>query len=210
VVLVLRPDIGFNNAMIVESSNTGLAKIWLVSTCSRYVVAPTEEFQLSVGLVETSVAKFIGADKIGANGALRLVVKLRVEYGLVPATFFAFTRQKYVVPATKPVIGWDVPVIVESLNTVTANVLLVETCTRYVFAPTDAFQLNVGFVDWLVARFSGAINTGANGAALVVKLHTVEYALVPAEFFVFTRQKYVVPIDKPETNCEVFVRVESL
>jgi hypothetical protein len=79
-------------------------------------------------------------------------------------------------------------VSVESSNTVTAKVLLVETCRRYVAAPAEAFQVNVGLVATLTAASRGATKTGAAGGAIVVKLHTLEYALVPPEIFEFTRQ----------------------
>lgn len=211
VVETANPDIGCKRPVMVESLKIVVANPLLVETCRRYVVAPVEAFQLNVGLVEISVAASAGADKIGVGGGLMMVVKLRtIEYGLVPEIFLAFTRQKYVVPRFNPVICRDVPDMVESLYTVVANVLLVETCNRYVLAPIEAFQLSVGFKGWFAAKLAGATNTGVNGAALVVKLHTVEYELVPARFFAFTRQKYVVPIARPETDCDVLVRVESL
>ena len=75
---------------------------------------------------------------------------------------------------------------VESLYTVVAKVLLVETCKRYVSAPGTAFQINVGFVAWFNDPLTGATSVGVP-AAIVVKL-LAEYALVPATFFAFTRQ----------------------
>ena len=55
------------------------------------------------------------------------------------------------------------PVSVELSNTVVANALLVETCRRYVAAPVEAFQLNVGLVETLTAASTGAARTGAAG-----------------------------------------------
>jgi hypothetical protein len=76
-------------------------------------------------------------------------------------------------------------------TTVVEKLELVETCTPYEVAPLAAFQLSVGFVETLVAPFDGEVSVGADGGltvALVVKLQTVEYALVPPVFVALTRQ----------------------
>jgi hypothetical protein len=73
-------------------------------------------------------------------------------------------------------------------TTVVAKVALVDTCTRYDVAPVEALQFNVGFVATPVAVLVGETRVGADGIALVVKLHTLDHALVPATFVAFTRQ----------------------
>ncbi len=65
-----------------------------VATCSEYEVAPKTEFQFSVGNLEILVAEFAGKSNVGTAGEARSVVKLlAVEYGPVPPTLVAFTRQ---------------------------------------------------------------------------------------------------------------------
>ena len=55
---------------------------------------PRTEFQFSVGTVGQDVAGFAGESNVGTAGAARSVVKLlAVEYGPVPPTLVAFTRQ---------------------------------------------------------------------------------------------------------------------
>ena len=76
------------------------------------------------------VAKSAGEMRIGARGAVAVVLKLRFELALVPPAFFAFTRQKYVVPKASPDIIREVPVRVESLKRVVVKAALVETCKR--------------------------------------------------------------------------------
>jgi hypothetical protein len=67
-----------------------------------------------------------------------------------------------------------------------------ETWTRYEVAPVEAFHVRVGVRNTFCALFAGEINVGADGAlpldAAVVKLQTVDQALVPAELVAFTRQ----------------------
>jgi hypothetical protein len=59
----------------------------------------------------------------------------------------------------------------------------------YVAAPATVLQLNVGEVDWLTALFVGAARDGAIGVAtIVVKLHTLDHALVPPAFVALTSQ----------------------
>jgi hypothetical protein len=65
---------------------------------------------------------------------------------------------------------------------------LAETCTRYDVAPVEAFQVSVGFAETPVALFAGEESVGAAGGEAVVKLHTLDQALVPAAFVAFTRQ----------------------
>ena len=59
-------------------------------------------------------------------------------------------------------------------------------------APLDAFQLNVTVTGWFAAPSAGLASVGVGGGAgnpdVVVKLHTLENALVPPLFFAFTRQ----------------------
>jgi hypothetical protein len=58
-------------------------------------VAPTDAFQLSVGLTETKTAPFCGVERVGAAGGLKVVVKDNVlEKALDPPAFVALTRQK--------------------------------------------------------------------------------------------------------------------
>ena len=52
----------------------------------------------------------------------------------------------------------------------------------------DAFHDSVGSVDWAVAPFRGEESAGAGGGVVVVKLHTLDHALVPTELVAFTRQ----------------------
>ena len=79
---------------MVESSTSGLGKLGLVPTCSRYDEAPEDAFQLSVGLTDTFPALSAGAASVGGCGAEATVVKLRVtDQALVPLLFFDLTRQ---------------------------------------------------------------------------------------------------------------------
>jgi hypothetical protein len=83
----------------------------------------------------------------------------------------------------------DVPVKVESLTRVVANVAEVESWTRYDVAPAEASQLSVWASGWFVAPFAGAESVGAEGGTTtVVKLNVVEYALVPPALVALTRQ----------------------
>ena len=82
-----------------------------------------------------------------------------------------------------------VPVSVESSRTVELNAGFNETWSLYVAAPVEAFQPKVRVTGWSVAPFAGDESVGdAGGAGIVVKLHAVEYALVPPRFFAFTLQ----------------------
>ena len=65
-------------------------------------------------------------------------------YGLVPPTFFALTRQKYMVLFARPLKFFDVSVTVESFKTKPLTKLeSIVTCTRYEEARAAAFQRNV-------------------------------------------------------------------
>ena len=58
------------------------------------MAAPVTVPQETVWLIATPVALFAGAVSTGAAGAATIVVKLdAVDHALVPAAFFAFTRQ---------------------------------------------------------------------------------------------------------------------
>ena len=71
-----------------------------------------------------------------------MVVKFRaVLNALVPAPFFARTRQKYCVLLASDVTCLDVVVIVESFRIRDPNNESVDTCSRYEVAPLDAPQL---------------------------------------------------------------------
>jgi hypothetical protein len=60
---------------------------------------------------------------------------------------------------------------------------------RYVAAPAEAFQDSVNVVAWFVEPLAGDARMGADGAGgIVVKLHVLEYALVPPLFFAVTCQ----------------------
>ena len=76
--------------------------------------------------------------------------------------------------------------------TVVENVDPVESWSRYEVAPDDAFHVIVGFVAAPVVPFAGDARTGAAGMpgadGVVVKLETLDHALVPPEFVAFTRQ----------------------
>ena len=55
----------------------------------------------------------------------------------------------------------------------------------------DVFHVSIGFEGTPVAPLTGEANTGGaggGGGAAVVKLHVVEYALVPLVFEALTRQ----------------------
>jgi len=67
---------------------------------------------------------------------------------------------------------------------------VLDTWSRYVIAPMEAFHTKTGPAETPIAMFGGESNIGAAGAgpATVVKFQTVEYALVPAAFVAFTRQ----------------------
>jgi hypothetical protein len=87
-------------------------------------------------------------------------------------------------------LSWaDVVVSAASSNTRFVKAELVDTCTWYEVAPVDADQLSASEVGWFRAPFAGAESTGAGGAAaIVVKLHAVEYALDPPALAAFTCQ----------------------
>ena len=56
-------------------------------------------------------------------------------------------------------------------------------------APGELFQLSVGLVEIPVAPSDGEASVGAGGPPeIVVKLQTVDHALVPPVFVAFTRQ----------------------
>jgi hypothetical protein len=85
-----------------------------------------------VGVVTTFVVLFAGAVRTGTPGITGIIVKLNaVENALEPAAFFERTCQKYCVLFNSGVISESVPltkvVVVESLTTVDANVLIVDT-----------------------------------------------------------------------------------
>ena len=91
----------------------------------------------------------------------------------------------------RPVTPCEVVVIELESNTVVVKLELVDTCNRYDVAPLAVFQFNVGLVEMPVAPFCGDDSVGAGGGlttVIVVKLHTDEYALVPAAFVALTRQ----------------------
>src|SRR5205814_1012381 len=68
---------------------------------------------------------------LGGGGAGAAVVKLNVvENALVPDAFRAFTRQKYCVPAARPLTTAEVAVIPAWSKIVLLNAALVETWTR--------------------------------------------------------------------------------
>ena len=62
----------------------------------------------------------------------------------------------------------DVPVTVASSRTVVLNEDDVESCTRYVLAPDEAFQLNVVLVEIPVAPLDGDESVGGDGDATIV------------------------------------------
>jgi len=75
------------------------------------------------------------------------------------------------------------------LDTVVAKLVDVDTRTLYDVAPATVLQLRVGEVDWLTALFNGNARYGATGVAMiVVKLHTLDHALVPPAFVALTSQ----------------------
>ena len=74
-------------------------------------------------------------------------------------------------------------------TTVVENDGLVDTCNLYDVAPLEAFQLKLGLVETPVAPLAGEANAGAESAAtVVVKLHTLDQALVLPALVAFTRQ----------------------
>jgi hypothetical protein len=75
------------------------------------------------------------------------------------------------------------------LVTVVAKLVDVDTRTLYDVAPAIVPQLRVNEVDWLTALFVGAASVGAPGVEMtVVKLHTLDHALVPPAFVALTSQ----------------------
>ena len=79
-----------------------------------------------------------------------------------------------------PLTRCDVVVNVGSLTMVVPNAGSVETCRWYDVARAAAYQLNVNDVGWFVAPSDGKESTGVGGAAtIVVKLHSLDHALVP-------------------------------
>jgi hypothetical protein len=104
-----------------------------------------------------------------------------------------------------------VPVSVESSKTVGEKVDEVDTWRRYDVAFGDMFHLSVGVTGTFVESFAGETSVGTGGGpATVENDRVVEYSDVPAPFLAFTRQKYVAPVDKPGTDFDVSVSVESL
>src|SRR5690242_16017152 len=84
----------------------------------------------------------------GGGGGATVVVKLHAaENALGPPAFFASTRQKYFVPLESGPTCREVTASVESSTTVDPKSESVDSCTRYVVAPADAFQLSVNVVD---------------------------------------------------------------
>ncbi len=150
-------------------------------------------FHDSVNVAGWFVALFAGEARAGAAGAAGIVVKPEdVEYALVPPAFDALTCQKYVVPFDNGPTDCDVPVSVESSTTVVVNDELVDTWSRYVEAPVDAFHDNVNVVGWFVALFAGEASVGAGGGvgggAAVVKLTLAEKPLVTSSSEALTCQ----------------------
>jgi hypothetical protein len=89
----------------------------------------------------------------------------------------------------RPLSWTDVVVSVASSNTRFVKAELVDTCTWYEVAPVDADQLSASDVGWFRAPFAGAESIGAGGAAaIVVKLHALEYALDPPLLLALTCQ----------------------
>ena len=78
------------------------------------MAAPATVFQVSVGDTATFVALSAGVVKTGVAGIATIVVKLSVAQALVPPTFVAFTRQKYLVLFERPLITFVPAVSVES------------------------------------------------------------------------------------------------
>jgi hypothetical protein len=65
-----------------------------VETCSRYEAARLDEYQLSVGLVDTPVEPLGGDRSVGTEGAEITVAKFHAfDQSLVPIAFVAFTLQ---------------------------------------------------------------------------------------------------------------------
>ena len=141
-------------------------------------------------------APFVGEARIGAAGAeggsIIIVVKLQAFDQLVPLTFDAFVRQKYVVPFASPLTVTLVRVAPDWSKNVVPNMLESETCTSYIVAPPELPQLRPSERDWLPAPFAGERKTGAAGAEggaiiIVVKLQMLDQ-LVPPAFVAFARQ----------------------
>lgn len=66
--------------MIPEESTTDVVKSFTVLICTRYDVAPVEEFHTNVGLVEMPVALSAGDARVGAAGAATIaMLPLRVD-----------------------------------------------------------------------------------------------------------------------------------
>src|SRR5438046_1740909 len=85
---------------------------------------------------------------LGGGGVAAAVVKRNaVENALLPPALVALTRQKYCVPAERPEMASESPTIPAWSTIVPLNEELVETWSRYVSAPTDAFQDSVGASD---------------------------------------------------------------
>ena len=90
----MRPDKLDERLVMLLWSTMVVAKVERVETCKRYVVAPAEEFQLTVGLVEMLVVPLPGEISEGAVGTESVVVNLHgVDQPLVPPAFVALTRQ---------------------------------------------------------------------------------------------------------------------
>ena len=86
-------------------------------------------------------------------------------------------------------ICFDVPAKVASSKVKVEKEGLVDNWSRYVAAPDDALQEIVGFKTWSMALLLGLDKDGvAGGLGTVVKLHTLDQALTPPEFFARTRQ----------------------
>ena len=122
--------------------------------------------------------------------AVIVVVKfLTDEKALVPPAFEALTRQKYsVLKASGPicfVVAW-----VESSRIILEKFELVDTCIRYEAAPVEANHSSIGVTETPVAPSAGDSKAGAAGARrMVVKVRTVDHALVPPAFLAFTRHE---------------------
>ena len=124
-----------------------------------------------------------------AVGSVTVTKFLTAENGLEPPEFFARTRQKYSVVLANGPICRDVPVMMESSTTTVPNSESTDNCTLYDVAPVDASHCSVNVVGCPVAPDTGETSLGAGGeAAIVVKFHVVEYALVPPAFLARTRQ----------------------
>ena len=71
------PEIAFDVVVIALESIAVVANVALVETCKRYEIAEAEAFHDMVGLVEIPAALLAGLARVGAKGALCVVVNER-------------------------------------------------------------------------------------------------------------------------------------